>query len=73
MLIRKKHSRSVVQTGICSAEERQELRVLFPETQSMENFDFADLHKAVLRILPSDPATLLAKFSQKSQINHRDA
>lgn len=82
MLIRKKHSRSVVQTawsrifdssGTCSAEERQELRDLFPETQSMEKFDFSDLHKAVLGIMPTNPATLLAKLSQKSQINHRDA
>lgn len=74
--------RSVAQTawsgifdssGTCTTSERRELRLLFPETHSMNRFDFSDLHKAVLNILSTPLPSLLAKPSHKSEVNHRDS
>jgi ankyrin repeat protein len=49
------------------------LRELFPESQILPLFDFSDVHKTVLALLPVDIERVLLKRKFRDQVNIRDA
>ncbi|KAI9893379.1 MAG: hypothetical protein M1814_006675 [Vezdaea aestivalis] len=54
------------------SKESKKLISLFPPTQAMENFDFSELHEAVVGIIPIDLSLLLQKSVFRSKIGHED-
>lgn len=49
------------------------MREIFPETQSIKSFEFSDVHKAVLGILPVKLDLILLLLTWRSQVTFTDA
>jgi ankyrin repeat protein len=53
-------------------DDAQDLREIFPELRTLPSFDFSELHKTVLAILPLDIDTVLLKQNWRVQANLKD-
>ncbi|KAF1995638.1 ankyrin [Amniculicola lignicola CBS 123094] len=53
--------------------EAQGFREVFPESQTLPLFDFSDVHKTVLALLPVEIEAVLLKRKWRAQVDLRDA
>jgi len=51
----------------------EQFREVFPESQTLSMFDFSDVHKTVLALLPVDIEDVLLKCKWREQVNLQDA